>query len=289
VSGPSGTGKELIAKALHQGSRRADGPFIAINCAALPENLLESELFGYRRGAFTDARAHKEGLFQAAAGGTLFFDEISEMPLSLQPKLLRVLQERVMIPLGATRAEPVDVRLVCATNQDLERAVQERRFREDLFYRINVLRIDLDPLARRREDILPLVESYLARFARRHGKTISVTAAAREALLAHTWPGNVRELENALERAATLSLTGEIDVSDLPGAVARPVEPRVVEMAVSRRLTLEQFANEYCLAVVRQYGGNQSAAARHLEIDRKTLAKRLHAADASVAAEPSDE
>jgi DNA-binding NtrC family response regulator len=289
ITGPSGSGKEVIAKALHEGSARAEGPFIAVNCAALPEQLLESELFGYRRGAFTDARTNKEGLFQAAAGGTLFLDELADLPLSLQPKLLRVLQERTMLPLGATRAEPVDVRVVGATNQNIEEAVAQRRFREDLYYRVNVIRIELAPLAQRVEDIQPLAEGYLARFARRHGRTFTLSAAAREALLSYRWPGNVRELENALERAATLCTTHEIDVGDLPAPVAHPSEPQLIEWARQRELTLEQLSDEYCLAVVRSLNGNQSAAARRLGIDRKTLARRLHGMDASIDAEPSDD
>jgi DNA-binding NtrC family response regulator len=275
ITGPSGTGKELVAKALHERSRRVDRPFIAINCSALPEQLLESELFGYRRGAFTGARVNKEGLFQAAAGGTLFLDELGELPLTLQPKLLRVLQEREITPLGATRPEAVDVRIVGATNQLLEKAVEEKRFREDLYYRLNVIRIEMTPLADRREDILPLADAYLARYARRRGQTFTLTAAASEALQNHAWPGNVRELNNALERAVTLVRTPTIDVTDLPSSILRPPTSQLIDSALQRRLTAEQLLNEYCQAVVRQNAGNQTAAARFLDIDRKTLARRL--------------
>jgi two-component system response regulator HydG len=279
LTGASGTGKEVIARALHERSLRADRPFIAVNCAALPEQLLESELFGYRKGAFTDARANKEGLFRSAEGGTLFLDELGEMPLSLQPKLLRVLQEREITPIGANRPEPIDVRVVAATNQDIEALVRERRFREDLFYRLNVIRIDLPPLGVRPEDVLPMAESFLKRTGERLGRHPVLSKAAQTALLAYSWPGNVRELQNAIERAVALCRTPTIEVTDLPVAISRPSASALVETSIQRGLTLEQLTTEYCAAVVRTYGGNQSAAARHLDIDRKTLAKKLHLTD----------
>lgn len=275
VTGPSGSGKEVVARALHERSRRADGPFVPVNCAALPEALLESELFGYRKGAFTDARGNKDGLFKAAEGGTIFLDEVGEIPLSIQPKLLRVLQNREVTPLGATRAERVNVRVVAATNQELERRVEERLFREDLFYRLNVIRLELPPLSVRGEDVMPLALMFLQRFSERAGRAFRLAPEAEAALQAYSWPGNVRELENALERATALCRGELIGLDDLPPAVVRPQPSRIVEGAVARRLTLEQLSNEYCAAVVRHYGNNQSAAARHLDIDRKTLARRL--------------
>lgn len=278
VTGASGTGKEVIARALHERSPRADGPFVAINCAALPEQLLESELFGHRKGAFTDARNHRDGLFKSAEGGTIFLDEIGELPLSLQPKLLRVLQERELTPLGASRPEEIDVRVVTATNQNLEELVTQRRFREDLYYRLNVIRLELPPLSARPEDVLPLADYFLSRLAAKLRRKLVLSAAAQAALTAYRWPGNVRELENALERAAALCRTEEIELTDLPPAIVRPPPSHLVESAIQRRLTLEELAIEYCAAVVRSYGGNQSHAARHLDIDRKTLAKKLQPA-----------
>jgi len=286
VTGPSGTGKEVLARALHERSARASGPFVAINCAAMPEALLESELFGHRRGAFTDARVDRDGLFRSADGGTLLLDEVGELPLELQPKLLRVLQEREIRPIGANRSEPVDVRVVAASNRRLEELVAAGRFREDLYYRINVIQLELAPLARRAEDVLPLAEAFLDRAARKGRPRPVLSAASRHALLQYRWPGNVRELENAVERAVALCRGDVIEPADLPPAVTQPAPVVLVESAVARRLTLEQLSNEYCVAVVQQHGGNQSAAARVLDIDRKTLARRLAAGDAVPSTQP---
>ncbi|MGZ3477373.1 MAG: sigma-54-dependent transcriptional regulator, partial [Polyangiales bacterium] len=202
VTGESGTGKEVVARALHRRGRRASGPFVAINCAAMPESLLESELFGHVRGAFTDAKASRTGLFLQAHGGTLFLDEIGELPLSLQPKLLRALQEKRVRPVGATQEMPFDARIVAATNRDLETAVEEGRFREDLFFRINVIQIDLPPLRARGNDILYLAQTFLRTFAERASKkVIGLSTSAGQKMLEYSWPGNVRELQNAMERA----------------------------------------------------------------------------------------
>jgi len=275
VTGPSGSGKEVLARALHDRSRRAEHAFVAINCAALPETLLESELFGYRRGAFTDARTSKDGLFKAADGGTLFLDELGEMPPALQPKLLRVLQSREFTPLGATRPERADVRVVAATNQDLEQLVADRRFREDLFYRVNVLRLEVPPLCARPEDVLPLAAAMLARLSARTGRCLKMNAAVEAVLMAYTWPGNVRELENAVEHAAALCEDGTLRAEHLPETVRSPGPSQIVEGAIARRLTVEQLVTEYCQTVVRHYEGNKAEALRHLGIDRKTLARRL--------------
>ena len=217
ISGESGTGKELVARALHRKSRRAAGPFVAINCAAMPEALLESELFGHAKGAFTDAKVAKRGLFVEASGGTLFLDEIGEMPLSVQPKLLRALEARTVRPVGASAEVPFDVNLVTATNRDLETAVTDGRFREDLFYRINVVRVDLPPLRARGNDILLLTQHFLERFAARSGKRIvRLSSAVAKKLLADACPGNVRELQNCVEQAVALARFEEITVEDLP-------------------------------------------------------------------------
>src|SRR4051812_28797675 len=217
ITGESGTGKELIARALHQRSRRHAGPFVAVNLAAVPESLVESELFGHARGAFTDAKTARTGLFLQASGGTLFLDELGEMPLSLQPKLLRALQERRIRPVGGDHEVPIDVRLVAATNKDLEASVEEGRFREDLFYRINVVRVELPPLRARGNDILLLAQQAVTRFARAMRKEVAgISTPAAEKLIRYEWPGNVRELQNAVESAVALTRFSEILVEDLP-------------------------------------------------------------------------
>jgi two-component system response regulator AtoC len=206
ITGESGTGKEVVAGALHRLSRRSRSPFIAINCSALPEALLESELFGHARGAFTDAREARIGLFAQARGGTLFLDEIGDMPLSLQPKILRALQERKVRPVGAGAEIAIDVRIVAATNRDLDVAVEERRFREDLYFRLNVIQVALPALRSRAGDVLPLAQHFLETFAKRAGKGVTAIAApAAERLVSYSWPGNVRELQNCIERAVTLA------------------------------------------------------------------------------------
>ena len=234
VTGESGVGKELVARALHDQSRRSKAPFVAINCGALPENLLESELFGHVKGAFTDARSDRSGVFREANGGTLFLDEVGELPLSLQPKLLRVLQERMVRPLGADREVPIDVRIVCATNVDLVEAVERGRFREDLYYRLDVVHLDVPPLRTRGTDVLLLAQAFLSRLAEREGRPVArLSAEVAERFLAYDWPGNVRELLNSLERVTALSTGPTIMVSDLPDRIReRPmtsVEPDPTE------------------------------------------------------------
>jgi two-component system response regulator HydG len=220
VTGESGTGKELIARALHRGSRRRDGPFIAINCGAIPENLLEAELFGHARGAFTDAKDARRGLLLAADGGTLLLDEIGEMPLGMQVKLLRALQERTVRPLGTTQEQPFDTRLIAATQRDLEQEARDGRFREDLYYRVNVVHIHVPPLRARGADILLLAQHFLERAAKLGGRRIDgLSPEATERLMTYHWPGNVRELQNAMERAAALTRTPEIGAQDLPDRI----------------------------------------------------------------------
>ncbi|MBZ0119418.1 MAG: sigma-54 dependent transcriptional regulator, partial [Sandaracinaceae bacterium] len=227
ITGESGTGKEMVARALHSEGDRANGPFVVVNCGALPEALMESELFGHEKGAFTGATAKSEGLFRAAHGGTIFLDEIGELPATLQVKLLRVLQERRVRPVGASREIDVDVRVVAATNRDLERDVREGTFRQDLFYRLNVIRIHVPPLRDRAQDIPVLAEHFLQKHAELAGRRVSFSPAAARWIASHAFPGNVRELENVVERAVTLATTERITLSDLPAppGIGDPVAP----------------------------------------------------------------
>ena len=278
LTGESGTGKELVAKALHFNSPRKGRPFVPLNCATIPDTLLDSELFGHKRGAFTDARADRAGLFVEADGGTLFLDEIAELSPALQAKLLRVLQEGEIRPLGASRAERVDVRVVAATNKDLETRLKTGAFREDLFYRLNVVHIHLPPLRERGEDLLPLSDHFLSACAARAGKEVrGLHEAAKKALLAHPWPGNVRELENTIERAVALCEGGVIRLEDLPSAVRerRPGEPDTLQTALARGLTLDELEREYIQRVLTAEGGNKTRAAQRLGLDRKTLYRKL--------------
>jgi DNA-binding NtrC family response regulator len=278
VTGESGTGKELVAKAIHFNSLRKSRPFVAINCAAIPDTLLESELFGYKRGAFTDARSDRAGLLVEAEGGTIFLDEIAELSPALQAKLLRVLQEREMRPLGAARTERVDVRVVAATNKELAVRLKDGSFREDLYYRLNVIEIQLPPLRDRAEDILPLSEHFLTTAAARAGKAIKgFHEAAKKALLAHSWPGNVRELENVIERAVALAETGTVRADDLPAAVLerKTGDSETLAMALARGLSLEELEKEYIQRVLIAEGGNKTRAAQRLGLDRKTLYRKL--------------
>ena len=284
VTGESGTGKELVARALHAAGPRARRPMLAVNCAALPAELAESELFGHAKGAFTGAVKDHVGLFEAADGGTLFLDEIGDMPLALQAKLLRVLETGEVTRVGATRAVPVDVRVVAATHRPLDALVREGRFREDLLYRLNVLTVALPPLRERREDVPALAAHFLAHFAGRHGVPAKPLADdARRALLAHDWPGNVRELRNALERALLLADGDAIAAADLPASVAgsaaplRPVEAAAAELpfAEARRRALDAFDRAFLAAALERHGGNVSAAARALGLHRQSLQKLL--------------
>jgi two-component system, NtrC family, response regulator AtoC len=278
ITGESGTGKEVVARALHTTSRRQEGPFVAINCAAMPEPLLESELFGHARGAFTDAKEARVGLFARASRGTIFLDEIGDMPLGLQPKLLRVLQERTVRPLGSTNEVPIDVRVVAATNRDLESAIEERRFREDLYFRLNVIHIELPPLRARAGDILLLTAHLLNKTAEREKKSIvGVSPAAAEKLVAYSWPGNVRELQNCIEHAVALARYDQITPEDLPDKIRSYKSSHVLVAAddPSELVPMEEVERRYILRVLEAVGGNKTAAARVLGIERKTLYRKL--------------
>ncbi len=277
ITGESGTGKELVAKALHFNSQRKSEPFVPVNCAAIPEHLLESELFGHVKGAFTDAKVDKRGLFEEAQGGTLFLDEISEMPMMLQAKLLRAVQEREIRRVGATRSSPISVRIIAATNVKLAEEVKEKRFREDLYYRLNVIEIRLPPLRDRKEDIPLLVQGLLEKSIAAQQKNIhQIVETALARLLDYQWPGNVRELENVIERAATLCQADKIILDDLP-PVIRDVqgEGQMVEDAVDRMLPLEELEQAYIRRILEKMGGNKYQAAQTLGIDRKTLYRKL--------------
>jgi two-component system response regulator AtoC len=279
IQGESGTGKELVARALHEASERKDKPFVPLNCGAIPENLLESELFGHKKGAFTDAHADKKGLFAEASQGTLFLDEIGELPLSLQVKLLRVLQEGRIRPLGATRDHEVDVRVIAATVRDLRREVQENRFREDLYYRLNVLQLNVPPLRERRDDIALLVEHFIERNNGRLGTKIrDIEPRARKLLLNHTWPGNVRELENTIERAVVLAEGDVITVADLPERMREPADP-VSHSLSSGELSIKKSARFMEETLIRraleQTGGNRTAASKLLEISHRALLYKI--------------
>ena len=271
--GESGTGKELLARALHAASPRRDAPFIPVNCSAIPESLLESQLFGHRRGAFTDAREDLRGLFQEAKGGTLFLDEIGDMPLALQGKLLRALQEKEILPLGAPAPVRVDVRIVAATHRKLEDLVGQGSFRQDLYYRLDVIAVQIPPLRERPEDLIPLVAHFLEKHGRRLGRPgCTLTSEAMEALQRHSWPGNVRELENAIERGLVLGSGGAIGIGDLPPLIrAKSGGPVTPPGSVS----LAEVEREHILRTLRAVGGNRAAAARLLAVDRKTLYRKL--------------
>ena len=279
ICGESGTGKELVAKALHAQSHRHGGPFVAVNCAAIPESLLESELFGHRRGAFTDAKAERKGLFLQASEGTLFLDEISAFPLSLQPKLLRALEERRLRPVGADQEVSFDVRVLAATNRDLEAAVEEERFREDLFFRLNVVQIELPPLRSRGTDVLLLGQHFLTQFAVRSGKHVTgMSHAVADKLLGYTWPGNVRELRNAIEHAVALTCYEELTVEDLPEKIRAYHSSHVFVGGddPAELIPMEEMERRYILHVMQTVGGNKTLAARVLGFDRKTLHRKLH-------------
>jgi DNA-binding NtrC family response regulator len=278
VTGESGTGKELVARAIHGMSARHKGPFVAINCAAVPQNLLESELFGHVRGAFTDARNARAGLFLEANGGTLFLDEIGEMPLEMQAKLLRALQERTVRPVGGDRESPFDARVITATNRDLEAEVRARRFREDLFYRIAVVCVEVPTLRERSVDIPVLAQHFLVRFAERFGKkVVGFHPASLARLVSYAWPGNVRELENCIERSVALTRYDHVTVEDLPEKI-RAYEMKQRSMAPETEtelVTLSELERRYVQRVMVLVGGNKSRAARVLGLDRRTLYRML--------------
>jgi len=278
VTGESGTGKELVARALHNLSPRRDQPFVAVNCAAMPAPLLESELFGHVRGAFTDAKRSRAGLFVQAGAGTIFLDEIGEMPIEMQVKLLRVLQERKVRPVGGDEEVPFEARVVTATNRDLETEVEEKRFREDLFYRINVVAIPVPPLRARAGDILQLAQFFLKRIAGRTNKPVQgISGPAARLLMDYDWPGNVRELENCMERAVALCRLDEVTVDDLPAKVQEHQSSKIVITTESpgELITLDEMERRYVRQVLAAVNGNKTHAARILGIDRRSLYRRL--------------
>ena len=295
VTGESGTGKEVAARALHARSRRHDGPFVAINCAAMPEALLESELFGHAKGAFTDAKSARTGLFIKASGGTLFLDEVGEMPITLQPKLLRALQERTVRPVGGDSEVSFDARIVAATNRDLELAVEEGRFREDLYYRLNVIGLELPPLRARGNDVLLLAQRFLEHFASRSGKrVVGLSPPVAQRLLAYGWPGNVRELQNCIERAVALTSFEQLTVEDLPERIRdyRASTANAQASDVSELVSLEEMERRYIQRVIETVGGSRTLASRILGVDRKTLYRKLgrrHPVAASLDAEDKDD
>ena len=276
IQGESGTGKELVARTIHERSARRNGPFIAVNCAALPETLLESELFGYEKGAFTGAAGRKEGRFELAHGGTLFLDEVGDLSLVTQPKILRVLQEGEFERLGGTRTLQVDVRIVAATNQDVAEMVKEKRFREDLYYRLNVITVRVPPLRERPEDIRVLAQHYLRVYGAKNGRKLEgFTGEAIDRLEAYAWPGNVRELENLIERSVLLARKDRIDAEDLPEevmGVKRPPRDAILELIGTPLADIEQRLLDETLRIT---GGNKTQAAKLLGIDVRTVARKL--------------
>jgi DNA-binding NtrC family response regulator len=278
ITGESGTGKELVARAVHALSRRKDGPFIALNCAAVPENLLESELFGHERGAFTDARREREGVLRQASEGTIFLDEVGEMSTEMQVKLLRALQERRARPVGGDQEVPFDVRIVAATNRDVETDVEDGRFREDLYYRLNVVRVRVPPLRSRGKDVLVLAQAFLEKTAKRSGAEVKGLApATAQRLVEYDWPGNVRELENALERAVALARFEQIMVEDLPDRIRKYEESHVLVAGSDPEelISLDEVERRYILRVLSVTRGNKTQAAQVLGLDRRTLYRKL--------------
>jgi DNA-binding NtrC family response regulator len=276
LGGESGVGKDLIARAIHEKSRRASGPFIKINSTAIPENLLESELFGYEKGAFTGATGSKPGKFELADKGTLFLDEIGDVPPATQVKLLRVLQEREFERLGGTRTVKVDVRLIAATNRDLREALEQGTFREDLYYRLNVVPIDIAPLRQRKEDIPDLVSLFISRFAGDSGKPVQgITPEAMQILVDYHWPGNVRELQNIIERACALAKGKVLEASDIHLDVRPAKAANGASGFLPEGMTLEHWEDEMIREALRRANGNKSQAARLLGLSRNALRYRL--------------
>lgn len=278
ITGESGSGKEITARALHAYSRRKDKPFVAINCSALPENLLESELFGHVKGAFTNAWQDRTGLLLEASGGTLFLDEIGDLPLSLQPKLLRALEERSVRPVGGNKEKGFDARILAATNMDIEAAVAEGRFREDLYYRLNVIKVDIPPLRKRGNDILLMAQKFIGIVAEKLEKKVSGLAdSTAKRLLSYEWPGNVRELRNAMEHGVVMTLFEKIVPEDLPQKIqdhtGRTLFWETTEPA--ELISLEEMIQRYIAYILKMTKGNQTLASEILMIDRKTLYRRL--------------
>lgn len=278
ITGESGTGKGMVARALHNRSRRQAEPFVTINCSAVPETLLESELFGHLRGAYTDAKSDRKGLFVQAEGGTVFLDEIGEMPLTLQPKLLRALEERRIRPLGSDVEQSFNARVIAASNRDLEAAVEDGRFRMDLFYRLNVIPVAVPPLRARGADILLLAQSFIEHNRVRFDKRVTgLSQQAAEKLLGYTWPGNVRELRNAIEHALALTRYEKLAVEDFPDKIKAYHSSHVLigSNNPAELVSLEEVERRYILHVLKSVGGNQTHAARLLGLNRKTLYRKL--------------
>lgn len=276
ITGESGTGKEVAARLIHANSNRRNGPYVAVNCAALSETLLESELFGHEKGAFTGAEKRREGRFLAADKGTIFLDEVGEIPLAMQVKLLRVIQERELQRVGGDQTVKVDVRILAATNRDLRQEVEEGRFRQDLYYRLNVVSLQLPPLRERSEDIPLLAMHFLKMFAERNAKIVKgFTPAAMDRLLKYSWPGNVRELENAVERAVVLLIGEYVSERELPPSLTEESEAGKTPKRDFGNMTLEEIERMAVLDTLEQVGGNKSEAARRLGINRKTLLAKL--------------
>lgn len=278
ITGESGTGKELVARALHKQSRRKDAPFIAINCSALPETLLESELFGYKRGAFTDAKVDRKGLFLQANHGTLFLDEIGEIPLTLQPKLLRAIEERRIRPLGSNEETEFNVRILAATNRNLESEIEDKNFRQDLYFRLNVIQIDVPPLRLRGNDILLLAHHFVDINAQRMKKPIKgLNKNTAQKLMAYEWPGNVRELKNAMERAVAMCQLDKIAPEDLPEKIRSHTSSgiNIPQFDLEDLLPLAEIERRYILHVLKTVNGNKSIAAKILGLDRKTLYRKM--------------
>jgi two-component system, NtrC family, response regulator HydG len=274
ITGESGTGKELAARAIHDKSPRRSRPFVPINCAAVPETLIESELFGHERGAFTGADRRREGCFERANGGTLLLDEITEMRPEMQAKLLRVLQDKKISRLGGSGEVAVDVRILAASNRELQRSIREGRLRADLYYRLNVVSLELPPLRHRIEDVLLLAEEFVRTFNREHRKTIEgIAPDCLDALKAHSWPGNVRELRNAIERAVIMSRSPILSVGDLPKEISSQPGP-TQGFTVRLGSTLEEVENELIARTISFAGGNKSRAAQILGVGRRTLYKQ---------------
>jgi len=291
INGESGSGKELVARAIHSSGARKDRPFIPINCTAIPEQLLESELFGHVKGAFTGANADKKGLFEEADGGTLFLDEIGDLNLTLQAKLLRVLQDKQIRPVGGSQLRQIDVRIVAATHRDLKTMVSEGAFREDLFYRLNVLPVRVPALRERTEDIPLLVENFIAKFALQNNSRVhGVTPQAMTALMAHPWPGNVRELENLIERAVVLSAGEQIDEKDIMGTALNQAKKNI-EQIFNDNPTLEQIEEKYIKMILGQTCGQKDRAAKILGINRRTLYRkeRVYGLVSDDSPEPAEE
>lgn len=278
ITGESGTGKELVAKGIHFSGRRKDKPFIPINCAAIPEALIEAELFGYKRGSFTGAATDAKGKFEEASGGTLFLDEISQMPLTLQPKLLRVLQEQEIVRIGESSPRNIDVRIIAATNQDLEKMIEHRTFREDLYFRLAVVPVSIPPLRARREDIPLLIDHFVRRSKERHNfKALKVSSEVVSLLSGYSFPGNIRELENLIERMVVLSDGETLTVSDVPDFINRPLQVlgNVKFELPAENISLEEVEREIIRYALEMHNGNQSQTARYLSITRSALIYRM--------------